>query len=227
MESFKAEEFFDLSSFAHRELFTGCEDVWQALGKIEGYLGSLKLGRIAGEVSPLAVLVNPESIQIGEGTVVEAGAYIKGPAVIGKNCQIRQGAYIRGDVIVGDNCVVGHTTEFKSVVLMNHSNAAHFAYVGDSIIGNHVNLGAGVKCANLRLDGKPICIHYQGKSIDTGRRKFGAIIGDYVQIGCNTVLNPGVLVGKHVEAYPGLVFGGVIEENCIVRAESKITIQKK
>jgi NDP-sugar pyrophosphorylase family protein len=227
MESFKAEEFFDLSSFDHRALFTGTDAVWQALGKIEAYLGSLKLGRIECEISPLAVLVNPESISIGEGTVVEAGAYIKGPSVIGKNCQIRQGAYIRGDVIVGDTCVVGHTTELKGVVMMNHSNAAHFAYIGDSIIGNHVNLGAGVKCANLRLDGKPILIHYQGKTIETGRRKFGAIIGDYAQIGCNSVLNPGALLGKYVQAYPCVCFGGVIEENSIVKPVNSIIIQKK
>lgn len=227
MAHFKAEDFFDLASFEHRALFDGVVEVWQALGNIESYLKKQTLGRIEGEVSPLAVLVNPETISIGKGTVVEPGAYIKGPCIIGKNCQIRHGAYVRGDVILGDKCVVGHTSELKNVVMMNHAIAAHFAYLGDCIIGSDVNLGAGTKCANLRLDGKPIVIRYKGLTFMTDRRKFGAIIGDNVQTGCNSVINPGAVLGKRVYVHPCVAFGGVIEEDSVVRTTCTINIQKK
>lgn len=209
--------FFDLNNFSHKGVFAHCEYVWQALNNIESYLRGLPLGKIESLHQDCAYLVNPELISIGEGTVIEPGAYIKGPCVIGKFCQIRHGAYIRGNVIVGDRCVVGHTTELKHAILLNHARAAHFAFIGDSILGNDVNIGAGVKCANLRLDGENIIIRYKEKSIATGLRKFGAIIGDSCQIGCNVVLNPGTLFGKSAQCYPSLTVGGVVESRKLVR----------
>lgn len=217
MNKFQVSDFFDLSQFSHAALFDGCQNVWEALDKIKKYLLSQNLGKIDSAHQEYAYLVNPESISIGEGTIIEPGAYIKGPCIIGKNCHIRHGSYIRGDVIVGDHCVIGHASELKHTIMINHANAAHFAYVGDSILGSFVNLGAGVKCANFRLDGKEIWLHTNSGKIATNRRKFGAIIGDYCQIGCNTVINPGTLVGKHVDCFPTLNFGGVIEENSSIR----------
>jgi NDP-sugar pyrophosphorylase family protein len=213
--------FFDLSTFEHKEVFVGCTYPWQALMNIEKYLLGLPLGRIDSALQECAYLVNPELISIGEGTIIEPGAYIKGPCVIGKNCQIRHGAYIRGNVIVGDRCIVGHTTELKHSILLNHARAAHFAFIGDSILGNDVNIGAGVKCANLRLDGENIIIRYKDSSLSTSLRKFGSIIGDGCQIGCNVVLNPGTLFGKLSKCYPGLTVGGVIEARKLVRPEKK------
>jgi UDP-N-acetylglucosamine diphosphorylase / glucose-1-phosphate thymidylyltransferase / UDP-N-acetylgalactosamine diphosphorylase / glucosamine-1-phosphate N-acetyltransferase / galactosamine-1-phosphate N-acetyltransferase len=224
VEPFHPEHYFDLSSFAHKELFANCEFVWQALEKIETYLARKMLGKIDSAKQEYAYFVNPESISIGEGTIVEPGAYIKGPCIIGKHCHIRHGAYIRGNVIIGDHCVVGHATELKHAILLNHAHAAHFAYVGDSIIGNHVNLGAGTKCANLRLNGDAIIVHHGQESISTGLRKFGAIVGDHCQIGCNVVLNPGATLGKHVQSYPSLNFGGVIPEKSLVRPQTKVLI---
>jgi NDP-sugar pyrophosphorylase family protein len=204
-------ELFSLDTYAHKTLFLGCEYPWQALDKIASYLQSYCLGTILGDVHPSAFLVDPETIFIGEGTIVEPGAYIKGPCVIGKGCQIRHTAYIRGDVVIGDRCVIGHATEVKAAVFLDDAHAAHFAYVGDSIIGNKVNLGAGVKCANLRFDGKEVFIRYKGSKIETKRRKLGAIIGDGSQVGCNAVLNPGTILGKETFCLPCSVVGGFHE----------------
>jgi NDP-sugar pyrophosphorylase family protein len=120
---------------------------------------------------------------------------IKGPAIIGDGTEIRQGAYVRGDCFVGGGCVIGHVTELKHSILMDGAKAGHFAYIGDSILGVDVNLGAGVKLANLAFAKGNVTIRTKDSVIDTGRRKFGAILGDGVQAGCNSVTNPGVLVG--------------------------------
>lgn len=217
-------EFFDLSSFEHSALFDKNSSPWNALTLIESYLKKLLLGRIEGEVSSRAYLINPELIFIGTGTIVEPGAYIQGPCWIGKNCVIRHGAYIRGNVITGDQCVIGHDTEVKSSLFLNGAHAAHFAYVGDSILGNEVNLGAGTKCANFKLDKQPITIHYQNKRIPTQLRKMGALIGDRSQIGCNTVTNPGTLIGKEVRCYPCLNIGGVIPSRSMIKSTAAFTV---
>jgi acyl-[acyl carrier protein]--UDP-N-acetylglucosamine O-acyltransferase len=141
-------------------------------------------------------------ISIGQGSVIEPGALIKGPTIIGKNTEVRQGAYIRGTCIVGDRCVVGHTTEIKSSVMLNGAKAGHFAYIGDSILGNNVNLGAGTKLANLKLTNSNIIIKINNMIHNTGIRKFGAIMGDGVETGCNSVTNPGTILGKTSMVYP-------------------------
>ncbi|MBS0634330.1 MAG: UDP-N-acetylglucosamine diphosphorylase [Verrucomicrobia bacterium] len=223
MQHFAPNQLFDLSGFSHAALFEGCQYAWQALDRIKEYLRVYPLGKIESDEQKYAYLVNPSQISIGKSSVIEPGAYIKGPCIIGANCHIRHGAYIRGDCIIGDGCVIGHTTELKGTIILNKSNAAHFAYLGDTIVGNSVNLGAGVKCANLRLDGKEIAVD----GIQTNRRKFGAIIGDHVEIGCNSVLNPGTVLGKNVYAYPGINFGGYVEENSLIKPATKVQIQKK
>lgn len=137
-----------------------------------------------------------ESIEIGKGVLVETGAMIKSPAIIGDCNEIRQGAYLRGYVISGRSCVLGHTSEIKHSIFLNDAKAGHFNYIGDSIMGNNTNLGAGTKFANLRFIKGNIFIKDGANTIDTGRRKFGAILGDNAQTGCNSVTNPGTLLGK-------------------------------
>lgn len=217
--------FFDLSSYEHASIFGQDLTPWTALSLIKSYLLSLTLGEIKGEVSSGAYLINPELISIGEGTIVEPGAYIQGPCWIGKNCTIRHGAYIRGSVLTGDECVIGHDTEVKNSIFLNQAHAAHFAYVGDSILGNHTNLGAGTKCANFKLDKGTVSICYKGQKIQTGLRKFGAILGDHTQIGCNSVTNPGTLVGQAVRCYPCTNIGGFIPSYSIVKADVKVSIK--
>ena len=139
------------------------------------------------------------NIEIGKSVIIEPGALIKGPTIIGNYTEIRQGAYIRGWSIFGSKCVIGHTTEVKHSIFLDNAKAGHFAYIGDSILGNNVNLGAGTKLANLPFASKTIAIPTKNekiKKIDTGLRKLGAILGDNVQTGCNSVTNPGVLLGR-------------------------------
>lgn len=212
--------FFDFANFEHAALFEGCSFAWGVFDKLKAYLSASALGNIEGEISENAYLVRSELITIGKNTVVEPGAYIEGPCIIGENCVIRHGAYIRGNVITGNGCVIGHATEVKGSVFLDQAKAAHFAYLGDTVLGNRVNLGAGVKCANLRFDGKEVKLHHEKGVIKTERRKFGAIIGDDAQVGCNSVTLPGTLMGKKSLAYPAIAFGGVVEEGQIVKEGS-------
>jgi len=224
MESLRIENFFDLAEFQHATLFKAFQFPWEVLAAISDYLDQQPLGQINVDIPEGVHLHSPELITIGEGSVVEPGAYIRGPCIIGKNSSIRQGAYIRGNVIVGDRCVVGHATEAKNTIFLNGAQAGHFAYLGDSILGVKCNVGAGTKCANLKLDWKEVIVKLEGRPIPTDLRKFGAILGDYVQVGCNAVSNPGTLVGPHSRCYPCINFGGVIPPHSIVKSESKIKI---
>ncbi len=219
--------FFDLSDFQHAALFSDYTYVWEALTKIKNYFSNYPLGNIEVEIPEGVYLVNPELISIGKGSVIEPGAYIKGPCILGENSTVRHGAYIRGDLIAGDGCVIGHDTEVKHAIFLNKTHAAHFAYVGDSILGNKVNLGAGTKCANLKFDQSEIDIRFDGHLYKTGLRKFGAIIGDETQIGCNAVSNPGTLLGKKVFCYPCTNFGGVIPSESTVKSKDKCVITKR
>lgn len=217
IQSIALEMLFDLSAFKHKILFQNNQYVWDVLPKISTYLKELTLGNIEVGIPEGAHLFRTEEISIGKGTVIEPGAYIIGPCVIGENCVIRHGAYLRGNVIVGDHCVVGHASEVKNSLLLDHAHAAHFAYLGDSILGNSVNLGAGTKCANLRFDRKEILFHYEGKKYPTGLKKFGAIFGDRTQIGCNAVTNPGTITGVDVYCCPCLNFGGFVPSHSTIK----------
>lgn len=201
---------FDLTHYTHAKLFENCSYVWEALAQIDPYLASFPLGSIECDVPDGVHLVDRHLISIGKNTVLEPGAYIKGPCIIGNNCTVRHGAYIRGQFICGDHCVVGHTTEVKHSIFLNHAAAAHFAYVGDSILGNNVNLGAGTKCANLRFDNGQVIVHSEDKRIPTGLRKFGAIFGDGAQSGCNSVTNPGTILCRGAVCFPCANIGGVV-----------------
>jgi carbonic anhydrase/acetyltransferase-like protein (isoleucine patch superfamily) len=161
--------------------------------------------------------LSSDKIIIGPGTIVEPGAFIRGPAVIGSDSEIRQGAYIRGDCLVGNRCVIGHTTEIKGSIMLDGAKAPHFAYVGDSILGKDVNLGAGTKLANLKMIPGSIVITADKKRYDTGRRKLGAILGDRTETGCNSVTSPGTLMGPSSIVYSGVaVPGGYYPSKTIV-----------
>lgn len=162
-----------------------------------------------------AVLMD-DDIYVGKNVVIEPGAYITGPAYLGDGTEVRQAAYIRGNVLVGERCVVGHATEVKSSVLLGESKAGHFAYIGDSILGR-VNLGAGTKLANLKLTGSPVVITVDGKTYQTGLKKFGAILGDGVETGCNSVTAPGTILGKDVLLYPNGTARGYYPPKTIIK----------
>lgn len=142
---------------------------------------------------------------------------IKGPAIIGRNCQIRKGAYIRGNAIIGNNCVIGNSTEIKNSILLDNVSACHFNYVGDSVLGKKAHLAAGAITSNLKLDSTPISIKIGQAKVETHLKKFGSIVGDDAEIGCNVVLNPGSIIGRKAVIYPGASVRGIVNENNILK----------
>lgn len=238
----RPEDFFDLNGYEFRGVFKDCEFVWQALLKIGAYALSCITEiegetTIFGEVRSGAYIDDRNSVVIGKGTVVEPGAYIQGPAIIGEDCQIRHGAYIRGDVIVGNRCIIGHSSEIKNAIMLDGAQAPHFAYVGDSILGRKVNLGAGTRLSNVPIlsekDKKTgrrptVKIVIDSTEYDTGLQKFGAILGDYAQTGCNVVTNPGTLIGRGTMVYPNLSMRkGYYPPNHIVKLKQETDIVPK
>ena len=169
------------------------------------------------------------NIYLGKGTVVEPGALIKGPTIIGHNTEIRQGAYIRGNCLIGNRCIVGHATEVKTSIMLDDAKAGHFAYIGDSVLGNEVNLGAGTKLANLKIVDVEMKLRIEGEIYKTGLRKLGAILGDRTETGCNSVTSPGTLLGKGSLVYPSVnVPGGFYPGRHIigVRTNKFLSIRK-
>ncbi len=219
-------DLFEYQSWEHADIFADTTYAWEILPRIRGYLAERLKPGIKGTLMEGAFLDGDE-IFIGEGTVVEPGAFIRGPAIIGRNCEIRQGAYIRGLALVGDGCVVGHTTEMKNSVMLDGAKAGHFAYIGDSILGREVNLGAGTKLANLKISDSPVVVRHDGEAHRTGLRKFGAIIGDGVEIGCNTVTSPGTVIGPGSLVYPCSSVGGVVPANSIVKLKQNQEIHTR
>lgn len=167
-----------------------------------------------------------EDVLIGEGVKIYENATIIGPAIIGSHSEIRPGAFIRENVITGNNCVLGNSSEFKNCILLNDVDVPHFSYVGDSILGNHTHLGAGAICSNLKSDGKNVVIHAD-KDYETGLRKLGAILGDYADIGSQSVLNPGTIIGQNSRVYPLSNVRGVIKENAIYKNINEIVNKER
>ncbi len=215
---FAPTDLFDLTQTEHAALFEGCQFAWEPLKKIQTYLAQHLRPALHNRCEGVAYI--GENVFIGEGTVVEDGAMIKGPAIIGRNCEIRHNAYIREQVIIGDNCVVGNACEVKNSLLFNHVVAPHFNYIGDSILGFKAHLGAGVKISNFKLVPSNVIIETDGQRLDTGLRKFGALIGDNAEVGCNAVLNPGSIVGRNSVVYPNTNWRGVLAANLIVKNKS-------
>jgi NDP-sugar pyrophosphorylase family protein len=214
-------DFFDLDGCEHKSLFRDSRAVyvWDVLKLLRDYLVQSIVPEIQGEVMEGAYLLG-DKVFIGPGSVVEPGALIKSPTYIGANTQVRHGAYVRGSVLVGDDCVVGHTTEVKNAIFLNGAQAGHFAYVGDSILGNHVNLGAGTKLANVKLDHQNVTVKVAEQTYDTGLRKLGAIVGDRVQIGCNAVSNPGTLLGPDCMVYALSLLRGYYPAQMLIKRPS-------
>jgi len=167
-----------------------------------------------------------DKISIGRNTVIEPAALIRGPSIIGDNTEIRHGCYVRGNVLIGNDCVVGHSTEIKSSIMLGESKAGHFAYIGNSILGK-VNLGAGTKLANLKVVQTQIVLKIEEKEYETGLRKFGAILADGVETGCNSVTTPGTLLGKNAILYPNATARGFYASDCVVKVRQTHKIEKR
>jgi NDP-sugar pyrophosphorylase family protein len=222
---FAAANYLDLTQTEHHALFDKAEAVWDALKQLGPYLKFRLKPAIEGELMGKPFISN--QVYIGPGTVVEQGAVIKGPAWIGKNCEIRSGAYIRENVVVGDGCVLGNSSEFKNAILFNGCQVPHFNYVGDSILGHRVHLAAGVILSNLKLHANEVVIRHDGKNFHTGLRKLGAVVGDFAEIGCNAVLNPGSIIGRESLIYPGVQWRGVLAEKSIVKPKIELLVTQR
>lgn len=258
-EELKPQYYFpSLGEFRHAALFQGVTNVWEAVAKLRSYVLNALSGEVTksarrvlglegarlirptegreGILSSEGYIVCKEDIfieglgiSVGEGTVIEPGVVIKSATIIGRKVELRQGAYVRGGVIIGDGAVVGHASEVKNSVFMDHVEAGHFAYVGDSILGRHVNLGAGTKLANLELRSpeekeahtiRPIVITIDGEQYHTGLEKLGAILGDGVETGCNSVTSPGSLIGCGSWVYSNTtVRKGLYPQDVIIRSK--------
>ena len=218
---FKTEDLFDLTQTEHAAIFDGGTFAWEALKKIEAYLGKVPKQNPPQRFPGASI---GDRVIIGAGTIVEPGALIKGPAIIGKNCQIRHNAYIRETVIIGDNCVVGTASELKNALLFNGAQVPHYNYVGDSILGHRAHLGAGVKVSNVKLFPGNVEVEVDGVPHDTGLRKFGALIGDGAEVGCNAVLNPGSILGRETMIYPNVFWRGILPANMIAKNQATIEV---
>lgn len=209
MNKFAPNKFFDLSGFELSDIFNEISAVWEVLEKIALFISQ----RFDKELKSN----HKNHVYVGYGTVIEKGAFIKGPAIIGKNCFIAHGAYIRENVIIGDNVKIGHASEIKNSVILNGTHIAHFNYIGDSVIGNNGNFGAGAITANYRLDGKNVSVKHKSLKIDTQLLKFGAIVGDGTKIGVGVILNPGTVLGKNCIVYPLVNVFGTHKDNIIIK----------
>lgn len=190
-------EMYDLSNTIAAELFKGKTYPWEVLPEIGDFI--IKLGEI---LDPNEYEKKGENVWIAKSAKIAPTASITGPCIIGKDTEVRPSAFIRGKALVGEGCVVGNSSELKNVVLFNKVQVPHFNYVGDSIFGFKSHTGAGAVTSNVKQDKTLVTVNYKGTRVETGLKKFGAMLADNVEVGCNAVLNPGTVVGKHTNIYP-------------------------
>jgi len=201
---FFPQNFFDVNTINFSSVFSNETYVWDVIPKIAMYIKKqFENGNLSANYQ------NREMVFIGNNTIIEEGALIKGPAIIGDNCYIGHSSLIRENVVLADGVKIGHASEIKNSIFLNNSAASHFNYVGDSIIGNYVNLSGGSILANYRLDKKEIVIDAYNHKYETGLKKFGSIVGDGSNIGVNSILNPGTILGKNTVVFPLISVRGV------------------
>ena len=217
MEECKIKNLYNLEETIAKSLLEKLTYPWEALPKINDFI--IELGNsLDKEIYEL----KGENIWIAKSATVAPTAYIKGPAIIGENAEIRHCAFIRGKAIVGNNTVVGNSTELKNVILFNNVQVPHYNYVGDSILGYKSHMGAGSITSNVKSDKKLVIVKNKKETIETGLKKFGAMIGDNVEVGCGSILNPGSVIGKNTNIYPLSSVRGVIPENSIYKNQNEI-----
>jgi hypothetical protein len=217
MEECRIENLYNLEQTIAKDIFEGVTYPWEVLPKIEEFIISLGKTLDKNEYEEKG-----ENIWIAKSAKVAPTAYIAGPAIIGKNAEIRHCAFIRGKAIVGEGAVVGNSTELKNVILFNKVQVPHYNYVGDSILGYKSHMGAGSITSNVKSDKKLVIVKNGKEQIETGLKKFGAMLGDEVEVGCGSVLNPGTVVGKHTNIYPLSSVRGVVPEHSIYKNKNEI-----
>lgn len=217
MKCCEIKNLYSLSQTIASSIFEGATYPWEVLPKIKEFIVTL-----GNSLDSDIYEYKGENIWIAKSAKVAPTAYIAGPAIIGEDTEIRHCAFIRGNAIVGNHCVVGNSTELKNVILFNNVQVPHYNYVGDSILGYKSHMGAGSITSNVKSDKKLVLVKNGTECFETGLKKFGAMIGDGVEVGCNSVLNPGTLIGKNSNIYPLSCVRGVIPENSIYKNKNEI-----
>ncbi len=217
MKECKIKNLYNLDETIASKIFEGATYPWEVLPKIEEFIKEL-----GNTLSSEEYEKRGEDIWIAKTATIAPTAYIKGPAIIGKNAEIRHCAFIRGKAIVGEGAVVGNSTELKNVILFNKVQVPHYNYVGDSILGYKAHMGAGSITSNVKSDKKLVVVKNKEEKIKTGLKKFGAMLGDNVEIGCGSVLNPGTVIGKNTNVYPLSSVRGVVPSNSIYKKQNEI-----
>ncbi len=222
MLTVKTQELYDLSHTLAAPLLSDCEYPWQALSKIKDFV--LELGRTL----PTDEYDNPEEgIWIAKSATLAKNITLNAPCIIGKNTEVRPGAFIRGAVLVGEGCVIGNSCELKNVIIFDCVQVPHFNYIGDSILGYRSHTGAGAITSNVKSDKTLVRVKCDEGYIETGLKKFGAMIGDYVEVGCNSVLNPGTVIGRHSNIYPLSSVRGTVPPNHIFKNAENVVLKKQ
>ena len=220
MEECKICNLYSLDQSIARKLLESAVYPWEVLPKIKEFI--IELGN---QLNKDEYEQKGENVWIAKTAKVAPTAYINGPAIIGKDAEIRHCAFIRGNAIIGEGAVVGNSTELKNVILFNKVQVPHYNYVGDSILGYKSHMGAGSITSNVKSDKKWVVVKNGDAKIETGLKKFGAMIGDNVEVGCGSILNPGSVIGKNTNIYPLSSVRGVIKENSIYKSQNEI-VQK-
>lgn len=217
MEECKISKMYNLEETIAKDLFEGLTYPWEALPKISEFI--VKLGEsLDSEVYEK----RGENIWVAKSAKVAPTAFLNGPLIIDEEAEIRHCAFVRGNAIVGKGCVVGNSTELKNVVLFNSVQVPHYNYVGDSILGYKSHMGAGSITSNVKSDKTLVVVKDGKEEIKTGLKKFGAMLGDYVEVGCNSVLNPGSVIGSHTNIYPLSMVRGVVPERSIYKNKNEV-----
>lgn len=217
MEECKIKILYNLEHTIAKELMEKYEYPWEALPHINDFI--IEIGKILDEK---IYEQKGENIWIAKSANVFPSAYIKGPVIIGENAEIRHCAFIRGKAIIGNNCVVGNSTELKNVILFDNVQVPHYNYVGDSILGYKSHMGAGSITSNVKSDKKLVIIKNEKEKIETGLKKVGAMVGDEVEVGCGSILNPGTVIGIHTNIYPLSSVRGFVPANSIYKNQNEI-----
>lgn len=217
MENAKISQLYDLKETIAAKLFEGVTYPWEVLPKISDFICAL------GEtLDPEIFEKRGENIWVAKNATVAQTACLNGPLIIDENAEIRHCAFIRGNAIVGKGAVVGNSTELKNVVLFNGVQVPHYNYVGDSVLGHKSHMGAGSITSNVKSDKTLVVVKDAGEQIETGLKKFGAMLGDFVEVGCGSVLNPGTVIGSHTNVYPISSVRGVIPAHSIYKKQGEI-----
>ena len=222
MQDISSTALFDLSHTLASPLLENCNEPWCALPKLKEFI--LSLGQTLSkdnyyQLSP--------GVWVAKTAVIAPTAIITAPAIIGENTEVRHCAYLRGATLIGNDCVVGNSCELKNCILFDAVQVPHFNYVGDSILGYHSHMGAGAVTSNVKSDHSTVNLRHNGVKIETGMKKLGSLVGDFVEIGCNSVLNPGTIIGKHSRVYPLTSVRGTVSPDSIVKSADTVVPIKK